>query len=524
MDPAKWAEIRRLVLRECWSKRRIGRHLRIDRKTIEKALAMDVYEPTHRTAERASKLDAHREFITAWLERHPDLSVVRLRRELRTLGYSGGISILRDLVRELRPKTSPEVFAKLAFPPGDAAQVDWATCGKLLVDGRQRRLSVFVLVLCHSRYLYAQFTLQERMEVFLSCHEAAFEALGGVPRRSLYDNLRSVVLARAGDEIRLHPRFSDFAAHYGFQPVPCAPYRPNEKGRVENAIRYLKRNFLAGRSFADLDTANKELRRWLDEIANVRLHAVTRRRPVDLLVEERPLLWPLPQGRYDTRVIRAVKANTLCRVHFDGNTYSVPPSHVGASLVLKASSGEVAIYRGTDEIGRHPRAQGKHEDVVDPKHLRVLISHKRRADRGVVVQRFLALGAAAEPYLKGLVHAEVALHRHLRRILLLADFHGRALVLSAIEHALPHKAFGADYVEHIVRDERRRLGAPRPLGPVSIAKAPELSAIHLEDVDLEVYDQVLLADRQQHEQDTIDPGPPAGGPEETGPVPDPRDP
>lgn len=489
MDIEVWAEIRRLFLRERLSKRQIARQLRVDRKTVNAALAMERYEQRRKAPTRGSKLDQHKDRIATLLKEHPDLSAVRILEEIKREGFDGKVTVVRDFVRSVRPRASQEAFVSIDFPPGDAAQVDWASCGHLLVDGQPRRLSAFVFVLCASRYLYVEFTLSERMETFLACHERAFAAVGGVPRRILYDNLRCVVLARAGGEVRLHPRFLDFAAHYGFRPTPCAPYRPNEKGRVENGVRYLKHNFLAGRKVAELDAANREVARWLHEVANVREHKTTHRRPVDLLVTERPLLWPLPAAHYDTRVIRTVKASPLCRVHFEGSTYSVPPAWAGRVLTLKASATEVCIYAGADLVARHLRADGR-QDVVDPEHVRALRETKRRADRGVLVQRFLAIGSAAEPYLKGLVAAEVALYRHLRRILSLCDRYGRDAVAAAIAKAAEHRAFGADYIEHILL-ERRRDARAQSLGPLSLLTAPDLADIALEDIDLGIYDRAL---------------------------------
>ncbi len=495
MEAELWAEIRRLHLRERWPKKKVARHLHVDPKTVRRAIGQARYEPQARAPRepRPSKLDPFKETVRAILETFPDLSVERIHEKLcsKTIGYTGGIAILRRFVWKLRPRKPAEAFLRIAFPPGDAAQVDWGSCGTIVVDGRPRRLSAFVFVLCASRFLYVEFTLTEQIEVFLACHENALAAIAGVPRRILYDNLRAVVLAHVGSEVRLNPRFVDFSAHYGFKPVACAPYRPNEKGRVENAVKYLKNNFLAGRDLKDLDTANREVRRWLEETANVREHATTHRRPADELVVERPLFGPLPPTRYDTRVLKTVRASPLCRVQFDSNTYSVPPSYAGSVLTLKASATEVAIYAAAEEVARHARVTGRYQDVVDPDHVRALKEKKNRAHRGVLVQRFLALGAEAEPYLAGLVRVEVSLYIHLKRILALADRYGRSDVVRALAHAAAHGAFGADYVERIVHEDRRRRRAGPPPAPLSLTHAPDLAKVTLPEIDLDLYDRAF---------------------------------
>ena len=397
IDAALWAEIRRLHLREHLSQREIARQLAIAPRTVRKALQLERFESAKRKP-RPSVLDPYKESLRAMLARTPDLSAVRLCAEARSLGYGGSQTVLTDFVRSVRPPSAPEAFLRLSFPPGDAAQVDWTACGSILVEGKPRRLSAFLYVLCHSRVLYVELTLCEQLEVFLACHERAFAATGGVVRRVLYDNLRSVVLAHVGSDVRFNPRFLDFSAHYGFKPVACAPYRPNEKGRVENAAKYFKQSFVLGRTFTDLDAGNRAVRIWLEEVANVREHRTTRRRPVDLLAEESSLLSPLPRAPYDTRVVRTVRASPLCRVHFDGNSYSVPPAVAGFTLTLKATATEVAVYKGADEVARHARNEGKGHDVVDPAHVKALLDTKRRGDRGALVHQFVALGPVADAY------------------------------------------------------------------------------------------------------------------------------
>lgn len=492
MDAALWAEIRRLHLREGWKKKRIARHLHVDPKTVRRALAQDSYECRRRPPQRISALRPYAEMVRELLARTPDLTIPRVLEELRARGYPGrGTSVVRDLVRTMRPRRRGTAFLKIDFPPGDAAQVDWAHCGTISVEGRTRRLSAFLFVLCHARYAYVEFTTSEQLEVFLACHERAFAAAGGVPRRVIYDNLRSVVLAHVGADVRLHPRFADFAAHWGFRPVACAPYRPNEKGRVENAVKYLRGAFLAGREVTDLARLNAEVARWLAEVANVRVHRTTGRRPVDLLDEERPLLGGMASHPYDTRAVRTVRASPLCRVAFERNTYSVPPELAGAVLVLKASEDEVQVYLGEREVARHARARGREQDVADPAHVRALTWRNHRGERGALVQRFLTLCPEARQYLTGLVGAEIALYRHLRRLLSLWDRYGRDEVVAALVHALSHRAFGADYVERILEQERRRRNQPPPAHLPSLERAPDAFAVTLPEIDLALYDRAL---------------------------------
>jgi transposase len=148
-------------------------------------------------------------------------------------------------VRKVRPRRQ-KAFLKLSFAPGECAQVDWGSFGTVAVGDTTRRLSFFVMVLCYSRMMYVQFTVSQSMEHFLGCHQNAFVHFGAVPARIMVDNLKSAVLRRiTGQPPVLNPKYKDFADHCGFEIAPCAPAKGNEKGRVENGVGYVKKNFFA---------------------------------------------------------------------------------------------------------------------------------------------------------------------------------------------------------------------------------------------------------------------------------------
>src|SRR6202162_32704 len=131
-------------------------------------------------------------------------------------GYRGGVTILRDYVRCIRPTKRP-VYLKLHFAPGECAQVDWGAYGTVAVGNTRRRLSFFVMVLAFSRQMFVEFTVSQTMEHFLACHEHGFAAFGGVPSKIMVDNLKSAVLQRlAGAAPVFNPRYLDFARHHGF--------------------------------------------------------------------------------------------------------------------------------------------------------------------------------------------------------------------------------------------------------------------------------------------------------------------
>jgi transposase len=243
---------------------------------------------------------------------------------LQARGYPGGVLAVRRYVRAVRPRRA-EAYLRLQTLPGEQGQVDWGHFGTVAVGHARRPLVCFVLVLSWSRAIYARFALDQSLESFLRGHVEAFDALG-VPRTLLYDNLKSVVLERMGDHIRYHPRLLELAGHYHFAPKPCAPYRGNEKGKVERQIQYLRHAFFAARRFADVTDLNRQLAAWIAETAHRRpVPGDPARRTVEeALAEERPRLLPLPQHPFPCEVLRAVTSGKTPYVRFDGNDYSIP--------------------------------------------------------------------------------------------------------------------------------------------------------------------------------------------------------
>ena len=499
MTPELWAEIRRLHLVEKLSIREISRTLRLHRQTVRQALRRD-HAPARPIRSRGSLLDPFQKDIDEILAGTPRITAVRMLEELQRRGFTGQITIVRGRLAQLREKRHAEPYVRRLFHPGEAAEVDWAACGSIEVAGRKRRVSGFVMVLCHSRMVYLEFTLSEALEEFLRCHQNAFGFFGGVPRKILYDNLRTAVSSRAGKEVRWNPRFSDFVGHYLFEPVACNPASGWEKGRVERTIQYIRSNFLLGRTFRSLEELNAEAVNWRDEKANRRVHKTTGRRPLDLFSDDRARLLALPDGGYDTRILRSVRVTADCRVHFENNTYSVPPKYVGEELTLRASPAEVSVYEGPSLVARHARSYDTHQDVLDAEHARAVLTRKRRAWGQSLQRLFLALAPEAQRYLDGLVRTELSVEKHLRRILDLVAMYGQAEVMGAIVRALEFGAFGSDYVENILLSERRKRREGQKT-PLRIQKK-ELAEIDLPAQSLDHYDDLLKIRDPQDEKGT----------------------
>ena len=473
MDAELWATIRRLFEVEKLSKSAIAKRLHIDRNTVRRALASTSGPPTDRRGASSApgKLDAYEGYLRQRLANYPELSGRKLFQELRRMGYTGGRSILKELLRTLRPE-KPKAFLRIETQPGEFAQVDWANVGTIAIGNATRKLSCFVMVMSFSRMMYAELTLSQCLEDFMAAHVNAFRFFGGVPKKINYDNLKTVVLSRWGRDIHFQPKFMDFAGTYLFEPVPCNVRAAWEKGKVESGIKYLRGSFLAGQPLLDLASLRKDLAAWLETGANVRLHGTTHERTIDRFETERPLLQRLPAVDYDCAIVRSLQASSQALVQFQTNRYSVPHGQADKMLTFKATGQTICIYNGAQLLATHPRCYEKHRIIEDPKHYAGLLAQRKKALAAKRGEEFLALDPACADYFKGLSAAELNLPAHLEKIMECVRDFGKAETLSAIAHALKFGAFGSAYVQNILLQRRRARGESAPR-PVILTKKPD---------------------------------------------------
>lgn len=249
-----------------------------------------------------TKLDPYKPIIDTRLADYPELSAVRLFAECQAAGYTGSLTQLKVYVREVRPRPGPEPVVRFETAPGHQAQFDFATVR--FPFGRRYALMV---VLGYSRLLYVKFVPRQTMQTVMRGLEDAFAYFGGVPREVLFDQMKAVVLEDerpGGGRLLENPEFARFAAHWGFRIRACRPYRAQTKGKVERPVRYLRESFVYGREIlGDGDLAD-ESRRWLDEVANRRVHATTREVPWERFRrDELPLLQPVAHRPYRSLVL-----------------------------------------------------------------------------------------------------------------------------------------------------------------------------------------------------------------------------
>jgi transposase len=431
--------------------RSIARTLRIDRRTVRRMLrdvdrrrregddALQRCSAPQR-APRPSKLDAHVPFISDLLSRYPDIRATRLHEELVGQGFDGGYTIVRQYLRAVRPRPQHKTYTLVQTDPGKQAQADWSPYK--LVDGRP--IYCFSCVLGYSRYQYARFSTDMKQHTVFRHLRRAFAAFGGVPHECVFDSMPGIVDRWELDRPVLNLHAVDFATYYGFEihvaPRADGPY----KGKVERPFRYIEESLLNARTFYTVEQANATMAWWLDSKANVREHRMTKRRPVDALVDEVDQLRPLPEHPYDDRELAYRLVDSYGYIDFDGNRYRAPVP-VGQWVYVLASEDEVEIVTGpARRVALHPRSPHNAGDWVPPPS-----KHKKRSIRELLAL-FEGWGSTARRYAE-----RVRIHKHyaaleLSRIAALQHSYALEDLLKALRHADAHGAYSARHVERIL--------------------------------------------------------------------------
>lgn len=486
IDAEVEARIRRLFFAEHFKVGTIVSELSLHRDIVLRVIGAEHFM-RGLSVERSPSLEPYTGFIKAVLEQHPRLRATRLFAMLKDRGYPGGVHAVRRYLRRVRPQPKREVFFRFETLPGEQAQVDWAHFGKVTVGNTERTLSCFVMVLSHSRGMYGRFFLDQTTDNFLRGHVEAFASFGGAPRKILYDNLKSVVVDRVGEHIRFHPKLVELADYYRFEPRPCAPYRGNEKGKVERAIHYLRYSFFEGRIFRSLDALNEELCAWIRSVAHARTLAGQAEAVGARLLAERDRLLPLPDNAFCADSTLAVVAKKTPYIRFDQNDYSIPHTHVGLPLTLVASEWEIRILDGLFEIARHRRSYERHRRFEIQAHLDALQADKRRARELRGRHRLFDACPNAELFLKeALSRGESPSHTTLA-LLRLVDAYDAKSVDDAITAATLRGAFGVGSVAHIIEQDRKSKRLAPPIGAL-ILRDERARAVRTKTHSLEDYD------------------------------------
>jgi transposase len=361
-----------------------------DRKTVRKYLIVPDGIPAYRPREaQPSKLDPFKSYLQERLGAGVWNARVLLR-ELRERSYNGSYTILTDWLRPQRESARVVAVRRFETPPGKQGQVDWGHLGSIALDGREHKLWGFTLTLGYSRMMMAEAVLDQKLGTLLRMHEEAFRQLDGVPEEILYDRMKTVWLETdSRGEIVWHPVFLDFARYWGFTPRLCRPYRAQTKGKVESGIKYVRRNFLCGlqgREPSCLNDLNAQLRAWVWEVANQRVHGTTHQQVSARWDAEQFSLQPIsgrPSYPYCDDELRKVARDAY--VSWQGSRYSVPWEYAGKPVWVRNCDCDVEVRYGAQRIARHVQAPRKHVIVTQAEHHEGIPLGARRPDSKTLV-------------------------------------------------------------------------------------------------------------------------------------------
>lgn len=394
-------EVRRLFYIEDLSKRAIARKLNMNRRTVARILASGgppeyerrseprrpVLGPFTGVIDEIIKLDQNRRRK----QRHTAKRIFdRLREEYN---YPGGYTQVREYVAQARALRR-DTFVPLEFGPGEA-QVDWGEAVVFDATGEkpgtiinyknaeslpQRKVNLFVMTLPFSGARFVAVFPRQTQEFFFEGHRMAFEYFGAVPSRIVYDNLKSAVLkVKKGKDRELNKVFREFSEHYLFEPAFCNVAKGNEKGHVENGVKWAQQNlFVPSPIVYNWDELNIKL---ADRCRREDSHTIRGKEKTvgELLEESLAHFLPLPGKLINSDPVKPQTSNSLCLVNFDKNAYSVPCQYAHHPIIVRASVGKVNIYRDDKLIAEHTRCHGEKQTIYEPWHYLALIERKPRA-------------------------------------------------------------------------------------------------------------------------------------------------
>ena len=344
-----------------------------DRKTIKKYLNLTTIPEPKQRAKKESKLDNFKDYIIQKLREGP-FTASRLFREIQEMGFTGKCTIVKDFVRKVRPEYGVQATLRYETKPGVQSQVDWSEFGKVDIDDKTLKLYCFNMILGYSRMRYIEFTLSIDVYTLIQCHMNAFRYFGGYTEKILYDNMKQVVNKRAkiSTESEWNSKFNDFIKHYGFVPHLCRPYRPQTKGKIENNVGYVRRDFFLGRKFSSFSDINSQALTWLKRV-NSEVHGTTHEIPLERLKVEG--LKPL-NGVTEYIIIReeARKISRECFISYLGNMYSAPYRFAGREATLQIIGDKFKVIVAGEQVCEHEILTGRGRASRVKEHFKGLMS------------------------------------------------------------------------------------------------------------------------------------------------------
>lgn len=494
LSPDIQAEILSLHFGKQKGIRTIARELKINRRTVKLVIFRRAVQLQKKRTPRYTLLEPFKEKMLELLRQDPQVPAKVILNRIRQEGYWGSYPTVTNWVKRHRavPVRAREAFLRLEFESGECAQVDWGEFGDVFHDGT--KIHCFAMVLCYSRLLYIEFTRSEKFEDFIRCHENAFKFLGGVPQTCWYDNLTSAVTDRVGSLVRFNSRFMAYMGHYAIRPHACNPARGNEKGRVEDAIKFIRSSFWPTRKFQDFSDLGVQAKAWRDDFANHREHGTTKRIP--LLVfqsEEKVALRPLNPHTYDCDELFSRVVPPQFHIIYETNKYSVPWTLVGMTVTIRVNSEELKVFYNEKFITRHKRVFNKNQIITQGEHQKGLLERKPGQNRdNWQIAAVKSLGPEMAAYLDLLKTGQRSLRNEAAKILALATVYGESIVAAVAAELLKSGIVGVENMELVLKARSKESEiAPHPIA----FKNNRLNRF-VPTVDLRRYDSLLFESKK----------------------------
>jgi transposase len=408
-------------------------------------------ERKRRQIGRPSKADAYREVLVQALRDEPTLKSVELLHRARVAGYTGGKSALYVLAQTLRVRTVTPLV-RFEGLPGEFSQHDFGEVWVTYQDGREEKVHFFASRLKYSRWVEVSLVPDERVETLLRALVEHLAAFGGIPLVTVFDRPKTIALkwGRDGVVTEWNPTFAGVALDLGIGVEVCWPYRPQEKGSVENLVGWVKGSFFKQRRFLDRADLRQQLRDWLTDANTQRPSRATGVPPAARLAEDRTRLRALKIAPADLALRMPVSVTPTGVVIHDGHPYSMPPDAIGLPGTLYLYRDRVRITAGRFSV-EHARQFEPGARSILPEHRaqRVAAVSGTRARRYLQRQHLMDLGAGALAYLTELTHRRPRTWiPEVERLHALLQTHGDTALRTAFERGLAEQAIGAEYIAH----------------------------------------------------------------------------
>jgi transposase len=366
-----------------WGIRRIAAEFGCSHMTVRRYLAAGGWV-AYRPPRRAKALDGLEDWLAERFRRHRGNADVVRQELLAEHGIAVSLRTVERAVAPLRRELAAGARATVRFetPPGRQLQIDFGE-RRVAIGGEVVRVHLFVATLGYSRRIYARAFRHERQACWFEGLEGACRTFGGVPEEVVLDNARALVEHHdpVTREVRFNDRLHAFAKHWGVRPRACAPWRARTKGKDERGVGYVKKNAIAGRSFASWAAFEAHLAWWARGVADVRVHGTTGEAPIVRFErDEAGALRPIagrPPFRQVRELVRRVQAD--CCIEVDGNAYSVPWRLIGEGVVVAITGGRLRVLHAGREVAAHDERGGRRQRAVDPAHFEGVAGFRSRA-------------------------------------------------------------------------------------------------------------------------------------------------